>query len=83
MMRKMETMMLATSLLFVDPFDPIEANFSILFSRTAPGLQDFRKNGPMGKIYNTRVALHQSSQLHDLFIQAQVSTINTDCGFLA
>ncbi|KAH6985371.1 hypothetical protein EDB80DRAFT_732258 [Ilyonectria destructans] len=45
---------------------------SVLFSATAPGLQDFRKNGPMGKLHNTGVALHRSSQLHDLFIQAQL-----------
>ncbi|KAJ3455467.1 hypothetical protein MRS44_016949 [Fusarium solani] len=55
----------------VDPFEPIEANFSVLFSPTAPGLQDFRKNGPMGKLHNMGIALHRSSQLHDLFIQAQ------------
>ncbi|KAL6402727.1 Ribonuclease H-like protein [Ilyonectria robusta] len=56
----------------VDPFEPIEVNSSVLFSATAPGLQHFRKNGPMGKLHNTGVALHRSSQLHDLFIQAQI-----------
>ena len=67
----------------VDTFEPIEANFSVLFSPTAPGLLAFRENGPMGKLHNMGVALHRSSQLHDLFIQAQVSTISPRCGFLA
>lgn len=36
----------------IDPFSPVEANLSVLFSPTAPGLQDFGENGPTGKFHN-------------------------------
>lgn len=62
-----------------DPFEPNESNFSVLFSVTVPGLQGFRKSGPMGKLHNTGVALKRSPQLNNMFIQAQVSNINLRC----